>query len=127
MYTRAIPYAVAAGLISTLKKIGAFQEIVEFKGYKDVSLIGGIVLNILLVLVFAEIYLTMDNVGNGKHFGGLDGYTDALYFSTTSSTSMGFGDVLPKTKVAKMVVVTHAMLQFFVLVPMIIESFKPGN
>lgn len=128
MYTRAIPYAVAAFLTGILKQIGGFQEIMGFKGYFNVALTGGIILNILVVLVFAEIYLTMDKVGEGRHFGGdIDNYTDALYFSTISSVSIGYGDILPKTKSAKMVVITHAMLQFFVLVPLLLESFKPGN
>ena len=126
MYTRAIPYAVAASLIKILHKIGAFQEIVGFKGYFNVSLIGGIILNILLVLIFSEIYLTMDKLGDGKHFGGLD-QIDSIYFSFITGSTTGYGDTLPKTKAAKMVVMTHVTLQMFVLVPMIIESFKPGN
>jgi len=128
MYTRAIPYAVAASLIAILKKNGGFQEIMGFKGWNDVALTGGIILNILLVLVFAEIYLTMEQVGEGRHFGGdIDSYATSLYFSTVSSSSVGYGSITPKTTAARMVVVTHLMLQFFVLVPMIIESFKPGN
>ena len=126
MYTRAIPYAVAAFLTGVLNRIGGFKEIREFTGYRDVSLVGGIILNILLVLIFSEIYLTMDKLGDGKHFGGLD-QIDSIYFSFITGSTTGYGDTLPKTKAAKMVVMTHVTLQMFVLVPMIIESFKPGN
>jgi len=126
MFTRSIPYAVAASLLVILKRIGGFEEIKSFTGYRDVSLVGGIILNILLVLIFSEIYLTMDQLGDGKHFGGLD-QIDAIYFSFITGSTTGYGDTLPKTKAAKIAVMSHVTLQMFVLVPMIIESFKPGN
>ena len=126
MLTRTIPYITFAILTEILKKSGGFREILSFKGYKDVALIGGIILNIMVVLIFAEIYYIMDTTSNGEHFG-FDGYTDALYYATVCSSSVGFGDILSKTKKAKMVTTLHLMIQFFVLVPMIIESFKPGD
>ena len=126
MITRAIPYITFAILTKILKKSGGFREISGFKGYKDVALIGSIIINIMVVLTFAEIYYIMDTTSNGKHFG-FEGYTDALYYSTVCSSSVGFGDFLSKTKEAKIITIIHLMIQFFVLVPMIIESFKPGD
>ena len=126
MVTRAIPYVTFAILTKILKKTGGFREISTFKGYRDVSLIGGIILNIMVVLIFAEVYYIMDTTSNGEHFG-FDGYIDALYYSTVCSSSVGFGDFLSKTKTAKAITTLHLMIQFFVLVPMIIESFKPGD
>ena len=126
MITRGIPYVTFAILTAILKKTGGFREISSFKGYRDVSLIGGIILNIMVVLIFAEVYYIMDITSNGEHFG-FEGYTDALYYSTVCSSSVGFGDILSKTKTAKSVTTLHLMIQFFVIVPMIIESFKPGD
>ena len=126
MVTRGIPYAVFGILTAILKRTGGFREISSFKGYRDVSLIGGIILNVMVVLIFAEVYYIMDMTNNGEHFG-FDGYIDALYYSTVCSSSVGFGDILSKTKIAKTVTTLHLMIQFFVIVPMIIESFKPGD
>ena len=123
---RALPYLTSGVLLAVLKKTGGFSEMKDFQGYTNVSLVGGIILNVLLVLIFSEIYFIMDQSEDGKHFG-FDGYTDAIYFTTVASSSCGFGDILPKTKKAKIIVTTQLMLQFFVLVPMLIESFKPGN
>jgi len=126
MITRSIPYVTFAILTAILKKTGGFREISGFKGYKDVALIGTVITNIMVVLTFAEIYYIMDTTSNGKHFG-FEGYTDALYYSTVCSSSVGFGDLLSKTKQAKMVTTLHLMIQFFVIVPILIESFQPGD
>jgi len=127
MLTRSLPYIASGVLLAMLKKSGGFSEITGFQGYTNVSLIGGIILNVLLVLIFSEVYYIMDkSEQDEKHFD-FESYTDAIYFTTVASSSCGFGDILPKTKKAKIVVTTQLMLQFFVLVPMLIESFKPGN
>ena len=123
---RGIPYVTFAILTAILKKTGGFREISGFKGYKDVALIGGIILNIMVVLFFTEIYYIMDKKSNGEHFG-FEGYTDALYYSTVCSSSVGFGDILSKTKQSKIITTLHLMIQFFVLVPILIESFQPGD
>ena len=126
MVTRGIPYVIFGILTAILKRTGGFREISSFKGYRDVSLIGGIILNVMVVLIFAEVYYIMDTTSNGEHFG-FDGYRDALYYSTVCSSSVGFGDILSKTKTAKSITTLHLMIQFFVIVPMIMESFKPGD
>ena len=126
MITRTIPYISAAILVGILKKSGGFSEIMNFNGYRDIQLIGTIIMNILLVLLFAEIYWTMDTSSGSKHFG-FGEYLDSLYFTTVTSSSTGYGEITPKTRSARIVVMIHLVLQFFVLVPMLIESFKPGN
>ena len=97
MSTRPITYLTAGVLIGILKKSGGFSEIMNFSGYKDIQLLGTIIMNILLVLVFSEIYWTMDSSSNGKHFG-FGEYMDSLYFTTVTSSSTGYGEITPMTK-----------------------------
>lgn len=126
MIARSIPYITAAVLLSVMKKTGGLSEILNFTGYKDTQLLGTIILNIVLILLFAEIYWMMDSSAEGKHFS-FDGYIDSLYFTTVTSSSTGYGEITPKTRSARIVVMTHLLIQFFVLIPILLETLKPGN
>lgn len=126
MISRTIPYIASGILLAIMKKTGGFSEIINFSGYRDIQLLGAIILNIVLVLAFSEVYWLMDSSAEGEHFG-FDEYLDSLYFSVVSSSSTGYGEITPRSKKARIVVMIHLVLQFFILVPILVESFKPGN
>lgn len=62
----------------------------------------------LFLIVFAWIYLTMSAIQPGT-FGHHLGRTEALYFTVTVFATVGFGDIVPKNDVARLVV-TFQML-----------------
>lgn len=57
-------------------------------------------------LFFAVIYQIM-HAWSSKHFGFDDPFVDSLYFSMTTTTTTGFGDISPKTPAARLVVTLH--------------------
>lgn len=126
MYSRVIVSVVFAVLIKILQSTGGIKEITSFGLRKDTVLIGSIISNILVVIVFAELYYILDRDETEEHFG-FESLTDAYYFSTVTSSSVGYGDILPKTKKAKILNMVHIMTMFFVALPVIFEALKPGN
>lgn len=68
----------------------------------------------LYVLLFATTYFLMARA-NHATFGGPVSRTDALYFSTTVFTTVGFGDVTAKTEAARLVVTLQMWLDLVFL------------
>lgn len=60
--------------------------------------------NIVIFLAFLVTYMAIDMK---KHFDVENSLVNGIYFTTTSHTSVGFGDITAKTPLAKMLVVAH--------------------
>jgi len=70
---------------------------------------GKVLYFILLSLVFAGIYMALGH----ENFNGLDessNFFDYWYFSFTTFSTVGYGDISPKSSVAKAVVITQQMI-----------------
>jgi len=113
-------------LLKLLSKNGGISEITSFRPFGDTTLIGGIVSNILVVILFAELYWGLDKSDDEEHFG-FKSPLDAYYFSTVTSSSVGYGDFLPLSNKAKMLNMTHIVVMFFIFIPIVLEALKPGN
>jgi voltage-gated potassium channel len=65
-----------------------------------------VVLNILIItLVYGILYSQMDS----KSFG-FQSPLDPFYFAFTTMSSVGYGDITPKTDAAKLMVMTQQMV-----------------
>lgn len=69
-----------------------------------------LVLFTALVTGFAAIYLAIDR--NGGQFDGLGTRIDAVYFTVTTLSTVGFGDITPIGQKARVLVVVQIILQF---------------
>jgi uncharacterized membrane protein len=63
--------------------------------------------NAIIFVVFTTLYWLMDSKEPGKHFGS---NFDPVYFSIITHTTIGFGDISPKTTAARRVTSAHAVL-----------------
>lgn len=82
-------------------------------------------LNLVAIALFAVLYYLLARTG-GADFTGLSTESsplDAMYFSTTVQSSVGFGDIAPKSKRAKFLV----MLQQFALIIGVAELLSSGG
>ena len=62
----------------------------------------------LFLVSFAWIYLTMSR-SSPASFGGTLDRTGALYFTITTFSTVGFGDITPKTDPARIVVMVQML------------------
>ena len=124
MYSRIalIPIVIAA--IITLVKNGGVDEIKSFR--PSPMIINGIIVNTLLGIMFAELYWIVDSRNNHEDFG-FESPLDAYYFSVVTASSVGYGDFLAKSSLAKGLVMTQISTTFFLVLPAVIEALKPGN
>lgn len=119
-------FLVACAVATAVKSLyasGAVSEIVSFRPLIDTALVGGILSNLILLVVFAEMYWHVDQDEAQTHFG-FESVLDAYYFSTVTASSVGYGDVLPKTPKAKVLVMTHVLCMFFVMLPVVLKALE---
>lgn len=64
----------------------------------------------MLVLGFSGLYLTIDR--NGTQFNGLETRVDAVYFTVTTLSTVGFGDINASGQSARVMVTIQVMLNF---------------
>lgn len=67
--------------------------------------------NLTIILIFAGIYYSMKNQFNGMDEDST--FSDCFYFSCTTFSSVGYGDISPATDSAKITVIIQ---QFFVII-----------
>lgn len=82
-------------------------------------------LNLAAIFVFAILYLALARMG-AEEFVGMDKMSsplDALYLSMTVQSTVGFGDITPKTNRAKMLV----MMQQFVIIVGLVNLLSSGT
>ncbi|HET6257359.1 MAG TPA: ion channel [Pseudonocardia sp.] len=63
----------------------------------------------MLLLVFAAVYLLIDTDRPGSFTEPLS-RTDALYFTLTVFTTVGFGDITPKSELARIITMTQMVV-----------------
>jgi voltage-gated potassium channel len=68
----------------------------------------------LFIVLFSWIYLTMSRSDPGS-FGGMMSRVKALYFTVTIFSTVGFGDITPKTDPARLVTTVQMMADLVVL------------
>lgn len=69
-----------------------------------------VIVYLLMIVIFSIIYYNI----NTEHMYyapncNPNSYLDHLYFSTTVSSTVGFGDILPKSPMAKTIVMIHEL------------------
>lgn len=73
-----------------------------------------------LLAFFALLYWI---IGMDRHFGTADaGLEDAAYFAVVAHTSVGFGDITPKTRLARMLVSLHVLAVWAVTLVLAVDG-----
>lgn len=69
----------------------------------------------MFLLLFAAAYFLMSHADNGNFNVDTLSRTDALYFTVTVFATVGFGDIVPTSQVARLVVTAQMVLNLVVL------------
>jgi voltage-gated potassium channel len=83
----------------------------------------------LFILLFASAYYTMSR-GDASRFSAPLSRTDALYFTVTIFSTVGFGDISPKSEPARLTVTAQMMLDLVILgagVRIILNAVQRGR
>ena len=85
------------------------------------TLLGALCIYLLLGILFANGYGLIGGLETGPFFAGLsDGsWTDRLYFSFTTMTTLGYGDLTASRDLGRMLAITEALLGQLYLVSVV--------
>lgn len=70
--------------------------------------------NLALILIFFGIYSYLYTI-NKNNFKGAHNYIDIFFLTTSTQSSIGYGDVAPSSKTAKLFSSLHHILILFVM------------
>jgi hypothetical protein len=101
--------------------IAIFRRLRTHKRVTLQTVLGAICLYLLAGMFFAFLYVAMGSLGGEPFFEGATsgGAIDAVYFSFTTITTTGYGDLSPITDLGRMVAVTEALIGEFYLVTVV--------
>ena len=78
------------------------------------------ILQIIIITIFAILYELLEIWKPNVHFKGLHHDTvtflDFLYFSVTTQTTVGYGDIVPSSPLTRIITMVQMLMSYIVLV-----------
>ena len=122
-HIRNVPVTLAVGLVILLAVTLAQLRIIVTARYPAVRAIEALAATLpLFLLLFASAYIAMANANPANFSTHLLTRTDALYFTVTVFTTVGFGDITAVSQSARLVV-TVQMLLDLVALGLVVRAF----
>lgn len=85
-----------------------------------------VAVGLVVWLLFAVVYGVMHQMDD-RHFGFVNPIVDPLYFSSTTTTTVGYGDLTPKSVPARAVVIVHQLGVMGVFVLLVCTLFNKNR
>jgi hypothetical protein len=112
---------LVGGLVALLALVGLHVRWILRSPYPALRAFEALVTSVVLFLVlFAGSYVVMAHI-SAASFGQQLTHTDALYFTVTVFTTVGFGDITAKTEAARLLV-TFQMIMDLVIIGLAIQA-----
>lgn len=103
------------GLVALIALIGFQVRAIVRSPFPNLRAIEALATSLpLFLLLFASTYYVMARLSPGS-FGGHLSRTDAMYFTVTVFTTVGFGDITAKTETARLVVTGQMIADLLIL------------
>jgi hypothetical protein len=99
--------------------IGVTRRIIQHDRVTVATLIGAISAYLLIAITFAFIYIAVDAWQPGHFFGSEESSTNYIYFSLTTMTTLGYGDLTAESDLGRMLAVSQAVIGQIFLVTLV--------
>lgn len=121
--------AIAAIVPLTIRRVGMMKTTAR---PTLVAVEALVLLFTMLIFGFSALYLTINQ--NGRQFFGMDTRIDAAYFTVTTLSTVGFGDIHASGQLGRLAVIAQILIDFTLLavsVRLLLDAtrqrLKPGQ
>lgn len=81
----------------------------SYQSQIDLKVLNLVFNNVIALFVFSLIYSMLFTL-NKDNFKGAQSFLDIIYFTTTTQSTIGYGDITPNTQIAKSIVMIHHLV-----------------
>jgi hypothetical protein len=108
-------------ILSLTAAAAVLRGVVDHPTVDGETLMGALSLYLLLGMVFASVFGLIGGMESGPFFVGSDdgSWVDRLYFSFTTMTTVGYGDLTASSDLGRMLAITEALLGQLYLVSVV--------
>jgi hypothetical protein len=117
-------------LLFALTALAVLRAVVLDQDIHVRSIAGAISVYVMLGILFAFVYMALDRLQSGRFFGQPVQEGDFLFFSLTTLTTTGYGDLVPAGQPGRMFAALEMLTgQIFVvtLIARLVTSWHPGE
>lgn len=116
-------------VLSASTPFAVTRRILKHQRVTLATLLGAISTYLLIAVTFTYLFLAVDAAQTGPFFADAEPTTSFMYFSLTTVTTLGFGDLSPTTELGRLLATTEAVIgQIFLvtLVAALVGLFAQG-
>ncbi|MCK0117520.1 ion channel [Isoptericola sp. S6320L] len=116
-------------LIAACAPVVVARRLVQHRVVTLATLLGAVSAYLLIALAYYYAFLTVDNVTQGHFFGTEQSTTSFMYFSLTTITTLGYGDLAAVTPLGRLLATSEAIIGqvYLVVFVALIVSLAAGR